>query len=87
MGRIARPNTRVRGNHVASPTHAVVMSLSSRVERAQQRIQTIEAEELEPDAPAPAPDPEPTPVAVPVPMSPDRVAKLEELLREFRFRL
>jgi pilus assembly protein CpaF len=64
------------------------MSLSSRVERAQQRIQTIEAEELAPTAtPAPPPEPEPAPVAVPVPMSPDRVAKREELLREFRVKL
>jgi len=63
------------------------MSLSSRVERAQQRIQTIEAEELEPATPAPPQEPEPAPVAVPVPMSPDRVAKREELLRAFRVKL
>ena len=64
------------------------MSLSSRVERAQQRIQTIEAEELEPEATLPPPqEPEPAPVAVPVPMSPDRVAQREALLREFRVKL
>jgi pilus assembly protein CpaF len=56
------------------------MSLSSRVERAQQRTEILEADDAVPAAPPPPPLP-------PVPLTPDRAAKREELLREFRLRL
>jgi pilus assembly protein CpaF len=56
------------------------MSLSSRVERAQQRTEIEETEEPASAAPPPVLPP-------PVPLTPVQVAKREELLREFRLRL
>jgi pilus assembly protein CpaF len=56
------------------------MSLSSRVERAQQRTEIEETQEPASAAPPPA-------LAPPVPLTPVQVAKREELLREFRLRL
>ena len=57
------------------------MSLSSRLERAQQRAVAVEDEEEDEAPVAVAPAPPPPPV------SPDRMAAREELMHSFRLRL
>jgi pilus assembly protein CpaF len=59
------------------------MSLSSRLERAQQRAAALEIEDEEELEEVEVPEPPPAPI----PQSPDRIAARSELLHEFRLRL